>query len=284
MGGTVRDPEGAPIEGVRVEVKQPSLALGTPIVRTTDAQGRYRFEALSVGKVEFRFELGGSDVVSPVEGTGATAIKEGEELVRDVQFPRPNRSIEGVVLDAEGKPVAGGKVVCLFRPTFQERYVFRGGETKTDAAGNFRMENLVPGEYRVFFSGPAGEGGSTGRFFGDRAGVQPGGDPIEFRAPSPLPALISGKILNLDTGQGLAGSKVRLEVAGEILASDVSDVGGKFAFGARLSTTAPNILRVEHRNRGTEERWLVASEVRPDGSYPEVVFTVTRQRPESEPR
>lgn len=284
MLGTVKDPDGAPIEGVRVEISQASFALGTPRTRTTDAEGRYAFEKLTVGQVSFRFELGGSQTVSPVEGTGASQVKKGEDLVRDVVFARPDRAIEGRALREDGSPLAGGKVVVLLRPTFEERYVFRGGETRTDETGRFRRENLVPGSYRVFVSAPSPVPGGPERFVGDLEGIRPGGAPVEFRVSSPLPVLVTGKILNLDNGQPLPGSKVRFEVEGAEPIADVSDVDGKFAFGARLSASHPNILRVEHRTRGTDERWLDPNEVRPDGSYPEIQFTVTRQRLDGESR
>lgn len=76
----------------------------------------------------------------------------------------PAASVEGVVRDASGEPVAGAQV-ALFRdfsddPTGGSQRVFRGGfgqerlRTHADAQGRFRLAGLQEGLYRVRVRGP----------------------------------------------------------------------------------------------------------------------------------
>jgi len=75
-------------------------------------------------------------------------LAEGATVTKDVELAGGG-AIAGTVVDGEGRPVANIQVDA--RPLAGRR--FRGfggmGENKTDEAGNFQLDNLAPGDYRV---------------------------------------------------------------------------------------------------------------------------------------
>jgi Carboxypeptidase regulatory-like domain len=134
VSGVLTDQDGAPLPEVTVKL----LADGGPLETITDAQGRYSFEQLHMGKAELRADAAGfkSDHWD-VEITGAEtllpsrALTPGEStgilrcLVRSYESTALEASIS--VRDARNKRVAGGS---------------------TDKNGSLEFA-LPPGQYRV---------------------------------------------------------------------------------------------------------------------------------------
>ncbi|HET6204761.1 MAG TPA: carboxypeptidase-like regulatory domain-containing protein [Planctomycetota bacterium] len=278
---TVLDLEGQALEGVSVEAVSTALALGTPVRSATGPDGRARFAALNAGGTEFALRLRGEGAGEDcaVETKASRPLKADQELALEVRLARPTQAIEGRALDASGAPLPEGRVVAVYEPNFMERYTFAGGRGASGTDGSFRVGGLVAGEYRLRLFGLP-PGGGVERLLCERVGVRPQGEKIDLVVGPELPVLVEGTCVNVDTGAPIVASEARIEVGGKIVATDKSDAEGRFSLASLLSKDLPNILRVTHKRYGYEERWLRASEVRPDGRYPDQSFAVSRRKPE----
>ena len=150
-GSAVTDAEGNPVAAV-----------------TTDANGQYKFENLLPGdyKVTFTNPAGyeatvsdaGDDRGADSNGTeAAVSLTQGQDdatvdyglvgtgVIGDQLFVDVNQS-GGDALDAGDKPLAGVKVTLVWTGPGG---ITRTYETTTDADGQYRFENLLPGEYKV---------------------------------------------------------------------------------------------------------------------------------------
>jgi hypothetical protein len=85
IAGSVKEPSGAPLPGVAVEISSPSLIEGERTART-DADGRYRVENLRPGTYVVRFALDGwsSTETSGIELTGASTLTVDATFVLSV--------------------------------------------------------------------------------------------------------------------------------------------------------------------------------------------------------
>ena len=72
-----------------------------------------------------------------------------------LQAQAPNGSLRGEVQDASGRRVAGAKITVTAKEFGSQR------EVLSDEAGQFRVNDLVPGAYRVLSSAPGFAQAST---------------------------------------------------------------------------------------------------------------------------
>ena len=130
VSGRVLDPEGAPLEGARVE----GLAPDVQPVRT-DAEGHFLLRGLPPGGVRVR---------ASGEGYGAGVVDvllvPGQSVAQDVILARPT-AVSGQVSDGGGSPLADA-VVWVTGPA-DER------QGRSDAEGKFRVEGLGIGPFLV---------------------------------------------------------------------------------------------------------------------------------------
>ena len=144
-------------------------AEGNPVAAvTTDANGQYKFENLLPGdyKVTFTNPAGYEATISDagddrgLDSNGSSAsvsLAQGQDdmtvdyglvgtgVIGDQLFVDVNQS-GGDGLDAGDKPLAGVKVTLTWTGPGG---ITRTYETTTDADGQYRFENLLPGEYKV---------------------------------------------------------------------------------------------------------------------------------------
>ena len=144
-------------------------ALGNPVASvTTDAAGKYTFENLLPGDytVTFTNPAGYEATISDAgddraaDSNGATAsvtLVQGQTddtidfgavgtgVIGDQLFVDVNQN-GGDALDAGDKPLAGVKVTLTWTGPGG---ITRTYETTTDADGQYRFENLLPGDYKV---------------------------------------------------------------------------------------------------------------------------------------
>jgi hypothetical protein len=137
---TVLDPEGKPVEGARVTLDgHVPLRYSRAQPRgETDAAGRVRLEGLS-RELRYSVQAAAWPPRKEVARFWASRWTPQDETIR---LPRA-LSIEGVVRDERGTPVAGARVLAahLDIPIFEEAW--------SDASAAFVVSSLPEGKYRV---------------------------------------------------------------------------------------------------------------------------------------
>ena len=132
LEGFVRDASGRPIAGVSLSASAEGGEEDFGHVRTA-ADGCYQLSHLPLG-FQMKLEVSGGDLVQQ----DVTTQLVGPNQTRDFTMqPRPHGgSIAGVVLDHQGRPVAGAEVSNTGRSSGMVR------ETKTGPDGRFRLDDL----------------------------------------------------------------------------------------------------------------------------------------------
>lgn len=163
MSGVVRDADGEPIEGVRVEVTYESggdrpnqrarfdtwLATGSG-ARSTDVEGRWSIDNAPPGDdVEVRLKFSHPDFISD-ENRGGLQKEQGLDTLQlragtaAVVLQR-GCAVAGRVTDADGKPLKDAVVIWGDDPYWSEGAT----EVRTDADGNYRIGSLAAGDLRL---------------------------------------------------------------------------------------------------------------------------------------
>jgi hypothetical protein len=213
--GTITDAQGDPVAGIGVVLD------GTALSAESDAAGHYAITNAEPGSYSVRVEPSTDSGYLPqsyggVPTSGLTGLPPPPPAPRtlnyapvvvvagattgsiDVQLVSAG-AITGTVTDDQGRPLAGVQV-DVAPPGIE---IVRGGwmVITTDAAGAYRIDQLVPGTWHVLFSAP----GYARQDYGAPGGV---GAPIDVAA-----------------GQTVTGIDVRMPLAGSI-SGIVTDVQG----------------------------------------------------------
>ncbi len=143
LTGTVEDPNGTPIPGAEVGLSlRRGWACGTPVRKViTDEKGRYTFPALLQKQEYINY--------AKTEGFWPNQITTGiinritdREQVGPIILKRPNLSVSGTVLNANGQLVAD-------IPVYLEGEGQPDLDSKTDAQGRFLFEKVCSGPVRI---------------------------------------------------------------------------------------------------------------------------------------
>lgn len=179
--GKVTDADGRPMpeEGISIfqldeRNQRRSLSLSNYFMLRTDDRGEYRIFGLPSGRYivsagqntsgpVVRVGFGGNiypqtyhpDATDPAQAEVIEIASGREATGVDIKLGRPSRSFTatGRVVDADtGKPVVN--VQCGYSPLAPDGRTMASWGTGylTDAAGNFRMEGMLPGRYAAFAS------------------------------------------------------------------------------------------------------------------------------------
>jgi hypothetical protein len=140
--GTVRDPAGRALAGVRVRAaaRGDGLAGAPPLEVRTDFEGRFRLDALEVGRAE---------LVAREEGVAigvaqAARVTEGRASVVELVLPEAGL-LAGRVRDG-GRPPPPGTIVVA--TAMRGTGTLQVARAAADARGDYRLA-LPAGEYRV---------------------------------------------------------------------------------------------------------------------------------------
>ncbi len=154
IAGVVLDDTGKPVAGLKVGAER-ARAMGAGIqVRTTssaeatetDAAGRFQLRGLDPGVVNVS-AWGKGHARASLDGV---AVGTGDLVLR---APRLGR-IRGVVVDGDGAPVVGSAVVANNEDAGIAGMRLPGiSEVKTDAKGEFVLEEVAPGTNTVVVTG-----------------------------------------------------------------------------------------------------------------------------------
>lgn len=188
IAGVVNDGQtGKPIAGVKV--RQGDDYQGTKYPETTtDASGGFRFASVKAGKLILTAQVAGyMPELQEIE------VKPGMEPVR-FQLRR-GQGFAGVVVDVDGKPVAGARVDA---DTWRGKRTIRWQGT-TDADGQFFWDDAPADEveYSIF---------KQGYVYNRRAKGTSGDEPTRFTL---LPEMkIHGKVVDAETGKPIEKFRV----------------------------------------------------------------------------
>jgi hypothetical protein len=188
-------------------------AAGIPVftdrggVFTTDATGSYRIDGLTPGPVSVR----AIDQARLEQGTVATTVVPGVEITANLILFGGTGTVTGVVLDADGHPVAGVQV---------------GGGLSiatTDANGQFTLADVPIGQRTLTALDPARQ--LTGSATINLAGP---GEILTVQVSLEARATLAGRVF--EAGGATAVTGLRVFLLGPTNQSAVTDAGGAFRF------------------------------------------------------
>jgi protocatechuate 3,4-dioxygenase beta subunit len=174
--GRVTDADGRPVIAARVRIddRDKRRPLNLPMTRMyeTDDRGIYRLYGLPEGRYTVSLgentnrpavRIGGGpnyytrtfhpDVIDENKATVIEVTPGSETTGVDIKIGRPTKSFtaSGRVLDSRtGRPVTGA--TCGYGPLSPDGTLLQGYGMgyRTDSAGNFKLEGLMPGRYAAF--------------------------------------------------------------------------------------------------------------------------------------
>ncbi len=224
--GRVVDQTGTPIEGARVDVTGAGTGLPGAL---TDAAGQFAL-ALAPG----RYRLSASARGWGTAGADTVAQAGGAQPIVELRLARADGSIEGLVRDDAGRPLARARltahaVAATSSPPADSNDAPPVATTTTDAGGHFRMARLPGGELRIDVAHP------------DYPRVSAPATPGQFAAiVVPVPGGVMGEVRGRATGAPLAHARV--EASGPNGATAVAETKSGGAF--RLLRLAPGAWRI----------------------------------------
>jgi protocatechuate 3,4-dioxygenase beta subunit len=145
--GVVRDDAGKPLRGMPV-IASSSSEDGARLWASgvTDEKGRYRIDGLPAA--EYGVYVGAPPVIEfePAESDLRRAMSAQKDFAG-----KPGQFVRGVVLDEEGKPVAGAAVTWLLKqtPLLYTTTDHQMGFARTGPDGRFRIEGDMDGALRL---------------------------------------------------------------------------------------------------------------------------------------
>lgn len=266
--GKVVDRDSRPVAGAEVQLT--AAAAETPglprsplpgmsaesYAAAADAQGRFVFDHLPAGRFDLRAK---ADGYAPLTVRGLTLAEAREPQDLGAVVLSPGAVLEGTVVDAKGRPLAGTTVSAersqatggmIVRRIGNQRREASDNETRADAEGRFALRGLAPGEAVDV----------TARLRGFVTATQsrvevPREQPL--RLVLQLAAQVSGRVVD-EVGDPVVGADVSVkETGGGILAmfgqQATTDAEGRFtaedlAPGKRMVTAeAAGFLESEPR-------------------------------------
>jgi Carboxypeptidase regulatory-like domain len=164
---------GSPVRKAHVSLSQYRRASAIELVATTDENGRFRFADVEPGTYTLLAEKSGylpgaNGQQDYGDQESILKIDAGQE-VSDISLRVfPASAIEGQVLDGDGDPASGCKVLLW---SIQSRHNVRvHDDTVTDRDGRYHFESLQPGTYLVSADANSEDEDSTKQIRVDSAG------------------------------------------------------------------------------------------------------------------
>ena len=261
FGGTVRDAVTGQALG-RALVLLSSTENGEQYQATTDASGRFRFDALGANSYQIEASHGGyTDAHSAAlkDGVAAASVVQlaaGDRITDAAITLQPEGAILGRVVEADGNPLENASVYAVREVWMRGRRMFDLAAAEVaDTDGAYRL-SLAPGRYYVQAAGPRGNGVTPATFV-----TEPGGPEMKTATvvyPNAT-AIEAGAALELAPGQQVTGIDFKL---GPVACYHVR---GTVPVGPRAG---PSAIFLARRNAGVSMVFLTGgAAVKPDGSF-----------------
>jgi protocatechuate 3,4-dioxygenase beta subunit len=147
ISGSVKDPDGGPVKNATVR----TVLFSVPKSATVDAQGAFSIGVLPQGQ-QYNF-----NVIAPGYGSSSQRVQADEAQTNRLVLPPftlkvANLKLAGQVVDADGQPVAGARVMLQGEGQ-------PPGSATTDAKGRFAYESVCEGEVVLSVTGRNGRFG-----------------------------------------------------------------------------------------------------------------------------
>jgi outer membrane protein OmpA-like peptidoglycan-associated protein len=139
IAGVVKDKDGKPVEGARVDFSRTDLA-----PQTTGTDGKYAVSGLALGPIDLKVT---KDKFLP--GAGSGTILKNQIAPVDVTLekkPIPKATLAGKIADQDGKPIVMAKVTV------------GDAAANTDATGFYKAEVTVPDTGEIAIVNAAADG------------------------------------------------------------------------------------------------------------------------------
>ncbi|MBN1359264.1 MAG: carboxypeptidase regulatory-like domain-containing protein [Sedimentisphaerales bacterium] len=179
--GKVLDPDGQPVANPHVFPMLHVSNWGAPIVQESvriEADGTFEVPCLP-RNMNYSIEAY-ADGYGRVSHDVEVGLTQGQQAdVGTLVLPIANLTISGVVVDIDGNPVPGAAVDCHGEGQ-------RGTSTRSDAAGQFILENVSPGQVNLRVGLSRAGKGLSGRMIteggasGVRVVVREGRSPLQY--------------------------------------------------------------------------------------------------------
>jgi len=161
VGGVVVDSRShAPLGNMRI-LLAPSSARDRKAERVTKQDGRFAFPVSEPGKYLLSITKPGYPLqfykqTSLSGATTAVVVNESQDASHLVFEAKRGGVIFGVVKDEDGEPVRNARVTLFQSAVLSgSRRMIPRGQTRSNAAGEFRFPNLLRGSYYVLATGSA---------------------------------------------------------------------------------------------------------------------------------
>ncbi len=241
--GTVTDPDGTPVEGVRVIARPEDSSWMEAASAVTAADGTYRIGGLPDGSYRIEFQYGAvrtwygaasfwdATVVAPTAAAPVSGV--------DVQFDRGG-SVSGRVTTPEGIGVPG--MTVELRPAEDEWTTL--ASVATDASGHFQVNGVAVGDYKVRV-----DGGPEGSFVAWHGGAT-------FAAAS---------VVTVAAGEAVSGKDVDLVRGGIVAGRVTSSSDGSGAASIDVNIDGVDVTHGDWVQ--TDLRGFYVSNALPAGNY-----------------
>jgi hypothetical protein len=127
---------------------------GEPLDTEIGPTGAFKTRLCS-GRYTVIVQLGAQFLVHSIRSAGRDVLAEGMTISGpgseplDIVLGSDGGRVDGVVLDADDKPVAGATVVLVPEAKLRSR-ASRFRQTETDQYGRYELKDIPPGDYRLF--------------------------------------------------------------------------------------------------------------------------------------
>ena len=143
LTATVTDLSGQPLRGFSLWVRGTGKSSQAPVLVQTDSSGRIELKQLRSGQIELKSRS------QPWLKASGIVLSPGEHQHLDIPMDSGKNWLLGQVVDTQGQPVAGARVVLSWEKQFWEVTSGSSHEVMSDSEGFFAASNLGASVYTL---------------------------------------------------------------------------------------------------------------------------------------